>query len=76
MVRIDLGDGRCAYGRRLNDPSVEFYDRADAYGEAADLLDLVASRVAFTVWVMDAAFRRRGDWELLDVVPLSESEGA
>ena len=75
VVRIDLGDGRCAYGRRLNGPSVEFYDRVDAYGESVDLLDLVASRVAFTVWVMDAAFRR-GGWELLDVVPLSESERA
>lgn len=76
VVRIDLGDGRCAYGRRLNGPSVEFYDRVDAYGESVDLLDLVASRVAFTVRVMDPAFRRPGGWELLDVVPLSASEHA
>ncbi|WP_414637167.1 Imm26 family immunity protein [Actinophytocola sp.] len=58
---------------RPNEPSVEFYDRVGRVGEAVDLLDLVASRVAFTVWIMDAAFRR-GGWELLDVVAVSESD--
>jgi hypothetical protein len=41
-----------------------------------DLLDVVASPVAFTIWVMGYAFRRRGGWELLDVVPLTEGERA
>jgi hypothetical protein len=73
-VRIDLGDGRCAYGRQLSGVSVEFYDRVGKTGEAVDPLDVVASPVAFTVAVMKYAFRRRGGWELLDVVPLTEEE--
>jgi Immunity protein 26 len=76
VVRIDLGDGRCAYGRQLLGPSVEFYNRVGKTGEAVDLLDVVASPVAFTIWVMDYAFRRRGGWELLDVVPLTDGERA
>jgi len=76
VARIDLGDGRCAYGRRLLGPSVEFYDLAGKPGEAVDLLEVVASPVAFTIWVMDYAFRRHGRWELLDVVPLTEGERA
>lgn len=74
VVRIDLGDGRCAYGRQLLGPSVEFYDRPGKPGEMVDLLDVVASPVAFTIWVMKYAFRRRGGWELLDVVPLTDEE--
>jgi hypothetical protein len=76
VVRIDLGDGRCAYGRQLQGPSVEFYDCAGTTGEAVDLLDVVGSPVAFTIWVMDYAFRRRGGWQLLDVVPLTDRERA
>ena len=76
VVRIDLGDGRCAYGRRLSGPNVEFYDLVGKPGEAVDLLEVVVSPVAFTIWVMEYAFRRRGGWELLDVVPLTERERA
>jgi hypothetical protein len=74
VVRIDLGDGRCAYGRKLLGPNVEFYDRPGTSGESVDLLDVVASPVAFTIWVMKYAFRRRDGWELLDVVPLTDEE--
>jgi hypothetical protein len=49
VVRIDLGDDRCAYGRQLSGVSVEFYDRVSKTGEAVDLLDVVASPVAFPV---------------------------
>jgi hypothetical protein len=76
VVRIDLGDGRCAYGRQLLGPSVEFYDRLGKMGEAVDLLDVVASPVIFTISVMKYAFRRNGGWELLDVVPLTDEERA
>jgi hypothetical protein len=55
-------------------PSVEFYDRTGTAGESVDLVDVVASRVAFTIWVMKYAFRRNGGWELLDVVPLTDRE--
>jgi hypothetical protein len=74
IVRIDLGDGRSAYGRQLTDVTVEFYDRLGEPSEAIDLVELVTAPVAFRIWVMDSAFRRRGDWELLDVVPLSQQE--
>jgi hypothetical protein len=76
VVRIDLGDGRCAYGWRLLGPNVEFYDLVGKRGETVDLLQVVAAPVAFTIWVMDYAFRRRGRWELLDVVPLADGERA
>lgn len=76
VVRIDLGDGRCAYGRQLLGASVEFYDRSGKAGEKADLLDVVAWPVAFTLLVMNYAFRRQGGWELLDVVPLTDEERA
>ena len=76
VVRIDLGEGRCAYGRQLLDPNVEFYDRAGTTGEDVDLLEVVASPVAFTISVMKYAFRRHGGWELLDVVPLTDEERA
>jgi hypothetical protein len=76
VVRIDLGDRRCAYGRQLLGPSVEFYDRLGTAGEAVDLLDVVSWPVAFTIWVMKYAFRRRDGWELLDVVPLTDEERA
>jgi hypothetical protein len=42
VVRIDLGDGRCGYGRQLTGPTVEFYDRSGDPTEPVDLLDLVA----------------------------------
>ena len=60
VVRIDLGAGRSAYGRQLLGSNVEFYDRLGTTGEAVDLLEVVASPVAFTIWVMNSAFRRRG----------------
>jgi hypothetical protein len=74
IVRIDLGDGRCAYGRQLTFVTVEFYDRMGQPGEPIDLIELVASPVAFRISVMKYAFRRRGGWELLDVVPLTQQE--
>lgn len=73
VVRIDLGDGRCAYGRQLTGVIVEFYDRVGAAGEVVDLLELVVAPVVFRIWVMDSAFRR-GNWELLDVVTLDQDE--
>jgi hypothetical protein len=76
VVRIDLGEGRCAYGRQLLGPSVEFYNRLGKTCETVDLLDVVASPIAFTIWVMKYAFRRHGGWELLDVVPLTDEERA
>ena len=74
VVRIDLGDGRCAYGRQLTGVVVEFFDRVGLVGEPIDLLELVTTPVAFTIWVSDRAFRRRGGWELLDVVTLTQEE--
>ncbi|MGC7102697.1 Imm26 family immunity protein [Amycolatopsis lurida] len=74
VVRIDLGDGTCAYGRQLLGVRVEFYDRVSQPGQTVDLLDVVRGSVAFTVAVMDQAFRRGGRWELLDVVTLSGEE--
>ncbi|MBP2705022.1 hypothetical protein JOL79_14485 [Microbispora sp. RL4-1S] len=76
MVRIDLGDGRCAYGRQLTGVAVEFFDRVGAAGELVDLLELVTAPVAFTIWVADRAFRRSGGWELLDAVTLSQEEAS
>lgn len=73
VVRIDLGDGRCGYGRQLSGVIVEFYDRVGVEGEVTDLLELVAEPVAFRIWVMSSAFRRDG-WDLLDVVTLDEDE--
>ena len=75
-MRVDLGSGRCAYGRQVLGPNVEFYDRLGATVETVDLLDVVASPVAFTIWVMKSAFKRRGGWEQLDVVPLTDEERA
>jgi hypothetical protein len=75
-VDIDLGDGRCGYGRELTGGTVAFYARSGETAEHVDLLDLVAEAVAFRIWVMDRAFRRRGGWELLDVVPLTDAEQA
>ena len=74
VVRIDLGENRYAYGRQLLGPSVEFYDRLGTAGENVNLLDVVASPVAFTIWVMKYAFRRGGSWQLLDVVLLTDEE--
>ncbi|MFH5230226.1 immunity 26/phosphotriesterase HocA family protein [Antrihabitans spumae] len=74
VVRIDLDDRRCAYGRQLTGVSVEFYNRVGTPGEPVDLLELVDTPIAFTVWVMDRAFRRGGRWELLDTVPLTQNE--
>lgn len=47
-LRIDPGDDRCAYGRQLLGPSVEFYNRLGTTNEAVDPLDVVASPIAFT----------------------------
>jgi hypothetical protein len=76
VVRIDLGDGRCAYGRQLLSVQVEFYDHVGGPDQAVDLLDVVRLPVAFTTAVMDRAFSRTGRWELLDVVTLSHEEQA
>lgn len=76
VVRIGLGGGRCAYGRQLTGVSVEFYDRIGEPGEPVDLLEIVAAPVAFRIWVTSSAFRRRGGWELLDVVSLTQEEEA
>lgn len=76
VVRIGLGDGRCAYGRQLTGVTVEFYDRIGEPGEPVDLIEIVAAPVAFRIWVTSSAFRRRGGWELLDVVCLTQEEQA
>jgi immunity protein 26 of polymorphic toxin system len=74
VVRIDLGKGRCAYGRALNKPTVEFYDRPGKTEEVVDLIELVSAPVIFRIAVMDYAFRRHGGWELLHVVTLTQQE--
>lgn len=74
VVRIELGDGRCAYGRQLTGVNVEFYDYTSEPNEEINLLEVVAAPVAFTIMVMDRAFRRTGCWTLLDVVTLTEEE--
>ena len=80
VVRIPLGDGFVGWGRQLRSGSVrvEFYDRFDAEADAeqVDPHEVVGSEVAFTVSVMDRAFRRTSSWMLLDVVPLSQQEQA
>jgi hypothetical protein len=43
VVRIDLGDGRCAYGRQLFSVQVEFYDLCRAKTRRA-ICDLVIHR--------------------------------
>ncbi|MEU8388141.1 Imm26 family immunity protein [Micromonospora sp. NPDC048842] len=73
-MRIDLGDGRWAYGRQLWSINAEFYDHVDATGQAADLLELVAKPVAFTTWVTDRCLQRNGRWVLLETVPLLKRE--
>jgi hypothetical protein len=76
VVRIPLGDGSVGWGRQLRSVRVEFYDRFDAEADAeqVDPHEVVGSEVAFTVAVMDRAFRRTSSWTLLDVVPLSQQE--
>lgn len=74
VVRIDLGDGTCAYGRQLLGVRVEFYHRIGSPDEPIDLLEVVATPVAFAVAVMDRAFRHGSRWQLLDVVSLSDEE--
>lgn len=78
VVRIPLGDGFVGWGRQLRGVLVEFYDRFDAEADAeqVDRQEVVGSEVAFTVAVMDRAFRRNSSWQLLDVVPLSGQEQA
>ena len=76
VVRIPLGDGMVGWGRQLRNVRVEFYERFDAETDAeqVDPREVARCEVAFTVAVMDRAFRRNGGWTLLDVVPLSEKE--
>ena len=74
VVRIDLGDGRCGFGRQLWSINAEFYDHVSTAGEPIDLLALVEKPVAFTIWVTDRCFKRNGRWTLLDTVPLLEWE--
>jgi hypothetical protein len=76
VVRIPLGDGFVGWGRQLRSVRVEFYDRFDAEvdAEGVDPREVVGGDVAFTVAVMDRAFRRTSTWTLLDVVPLSQQE--
>jgi len=67
VVRIDLGDGRCAYGRQLFSVQVEFYDHVGEPSQEVDLLDVVRLPVAFTTAVMNSALGRTGRWELRPV---------
>ncbi len=62
----------------LRSVRVEFYDRFDAETNAAqvDPREVTRCQVAFTIAVMDRAFRRTSGWALLEVVPLSEKEQA
>ena len=76
VVRIELGDGRCAYGRQLTGVNVEFYDYTSEPDKEINLFEIVAEPIAFTIMVMDYAFRRTGRWTLLDVVTLTEEEAA
>jgi len=78
VVRIPLGDGMVGWGRQLRSVRVEFYDRFDAETDAAqvDHREVTRCQVAFTIAVMDRAFRRTSGWALLEVVPLSEKEQA
>ncbi|KAA1399544.1 Imm26 family immunity protein [Aeromicrobium ginsengisoli] len=76
VVRIPLGDGSAGFGRQLNGVLVGFYDYFAPDSEYPDLLRLVANDFAFRVPVMDYAFKRTGQWDLLDVVPLSVDEAS
>lgn len=49
VARIDLADGRCAFGRQLTGMCVEFYDLISQPGAPVDLIEIVAAPVAFKI---------------------------
>ncbi len=73
IVRVPVGEGLYGFGRQLTG-EVEFYDLFLPEDETPDLLSLPSQRVLFRVFVMAYAFKRTGNWQLLDVVTLTEAE--
>jgi hypothetical protein len=74
VVRIPLGDGRCAHARQLVGGVVAFFDHVVDCADVVDIREVVTWPLAFEVSVMDLAFRASSGWDLLDVVPLSDAE--
>ena len=78
FVRIPLGDGFVGWGRQLSGANVRFYERFDPEPNADSVSahDVIGGDTAFTVAVMDYAFRRDSKWLLHEVVPLTPTEQA
>ena len=76
VAQIPLGDGFVAWGRQLRGANVKFYNRFDPESDAENVTpqEAIDGDVAFTVAVMDSAFRRASNWTLCEVVPLSKEE--
>ena len=69
VVQISLGDGRVGFGRVLESPLVAFYDLCSS--EVPPLDVIVASPIAFKVWVMNYAIKD-GDWPVIGNMPLAD----
>ena len=74
VVRVPVTDEVTAFGRQLQGVDVEFYDLFLPPDEVPDLLTLPERKVLFRVYVMDYAFKRTSNWQLLDVVTLTDEE--
>lgn len=72
VVAIDLGDGLVAYGRVVDPPLFEFFDRFESSDSATPNVELNdGSPVLFRIWVMDSALKS-GRWKVIGTSPIRE----
>jgi hypothetical protein len=70
IFKIDLKDGKCAFGRVLENPLYAFYD---LQAEITPDLDHILSRpILFKVWVMKYAITKN-IWEVIGHLPLESN---
>lgn len=70
ILAIPLGsDGRVAFGLVLEEPLVAFYNLEGRQGTFPALIDIVSSRVAFRIWVMNQPIIN-GDWPIIGHAPI------
>jgi hypothetical protein len=66
VVQIDLGDGRAAFGRVLEN-TIAFYDVR--FPPAISFEEVIRKPILFNIWVMDRAITN-GEWPVVAHFPL------
>ena len=69
VIQINLGNGYYSFGCATFN-SVAFYDFRS--NEVPEINEIVNKPILFTLWVMDYAYKKNGDFKIMGNIPIND----